>query len=585
MPNRLEPLNITSFVGGLNLRRNQFQLAEDESPDLLNVDIDPRGGFSTRKGWQRWNVDEIIDIETDPWEPRNLFVHTAGSGAKRFYVVNDGLVHHADNLGVFDPAPLTCTATPHGADFAAWGDDTYVARGMGTASVRVSSTGTVTTLDNDGWSEVDTPTLNVMPQFEYVEEHAGYLFGAVTIEAATTRYHRLRWSHPGRPDAWREDDFIDIEQTGGRITALLSYQDHLLIFKTTSVWALFGYDQDSWQLVKISEKAGCPSPTAVSRSERGVFFYSPIGVGGVYGYNGGEPIYLTERLQLAFDETTAHDNVFVSWAGRRLWVSVPWIKDVGATVNPSTTFVLDTDIGEDGAWTAYRSEFGGLASIFDGSDSGGIYPLAAFWSTQTSCLVTVDFIDDAYDVVLEPYVLGIDTGDSYLVTEQTLPEDEEEILVLGSEFVGQPFDAYYRTRWLHAGWPDRKKSWRRPSFICREVPRTTDLLVESYRDYNETTVHRVRTLRVEAQGTTFWREDGFDAAEGDGFDWSSLGADDPSGRGADWGSQFKGSKLIRSGSMGVARAVQLKVRASPHTMRQRWGVDGIVAKVVMRRFR
>ena len=63
MPNRLQPLDLMDFTGGLNLRKNQFQLAENESPDLLNVDIDPRGGFYTRKGWQRWNDDDIIDME------------------------------------------------------------------------------------------------------------------------------------------------------------------------------------------------------------------------------------------------------------------------------------------------------------------------------------------------------------------------------------------------------------------------------------------------------------------------------------------------------------------------------------------
>jgi hypothetical protein len=41
MVNRLEPLNLMDFTGGINLRRNQFQLADNESPDLLNVDIDP----------------------------------------------------------------------------------------------------------------------------------------------------------------------------------------------------------------------------------------------------------------------------------------------------------------------------------------------------------------------------------------------------------------------------------------------------------------------------------------------------------------------------------------------------------------
>lgn len=38
------------FRGGMNLRADQFELSPNESPDLLNVDIDPRGGVEQRNG-------------------------------------------------------------------------------------------------------------------------------------------------------------------------------------------------------------------------------------------------------------------------------------------------------------------------------------------------------------------------------------------------------------------------------------------------------------------------------------------------------------------------------------------------------
>ena len=45
---------------------------------------------------------------------------------------------------------------------------------------------------------------------------------------------------------------------------------------------------------------------------------------------------------------------------------------------------------------------------------------------------------------------------------------------------------------------------------CRQVARDIDLLVETFRDYNETTIHRTRTLRVRAEGDAYWTETGFD---------------------------------------------------------------------------
>ena len=38
----------SDFTGGLNLRADQFNLEYNESPALLNVEVDPRGGVRRR---------------------------------------------------------------------------------------------------------------------------------------------------------------------------------------------------------------------------------------------------------------------------------------------------------------------------------------------------------------------------------------------------------------------------------------------------------------------------------------------------------------------------------------------------------
>jgi hypothetical protein len=579
MVNRLEPLNLMDFTGGLNLRRNQFQLGENESPDMLNVDVDPRGGFFTRKGWQRWNATEIVDVETAEWRPRNAFVHTHANGDQFINVVNDHKIFWAGSDTVFAQlAGVTADAAPHGADFTPWGDVVYIVCGMLRPSVRVSGLGVVTPMADDTWSEVETPVSNAMPQAEFVAGHAGYLFVAVTNEADGNHFARVRWSHPNKPDSWRADDYLDIDSGGGRITGIMSFRDHLLIFKTNSMWALYGYDEDSWQLIKVSISVGCPAITAATRSETAVFFFSASDKGGVYAYSGESPTYISENLRPAFEDILAYENVFVSWAGRKLWVGVPWVKEIGATAAVSSLFVFDPDVG-GGAWTMYRSEWGAVGPVLDGSDVNAKYPLAALWSEHVAIMVTLDYINDAYDLLLDdPSIAALPDG--YVVTDVGA-----EIAVGGSQFLGQAFNAYYRTRWLHAGWPERKKSWRRPTFVCRQVAADVDLLVETYRDYNESTIHRSRTLRVRAEGPNYWTETGHTEALVGGFDWTEGGLADPSGTGADWGAQRSGSNLIRAGSMGLARSVQMRVRASPNTPRQRWGVDGIVAKFVNRRFR
>lgn len=50
MARNIQLQSITSFAGGLNLRSDPYELAKNESPDLMNVDLDPRGGVEQRRG-------------------------------------------------------------------------------------------------------------------------------------------------------------------------------------------------------------------------------------------------------------------------------------------------------------------------------------------------------------------------------------------------------------------------------------------------------------------------------------------------------------------------------------------------------
>ena len=60
---------------------------------------------------------------------------------------------------------------------------------------------------------------------------------------------------------------------------MIPYSDRLLIFKPDSVWALFGYDAETWELTNISRTVGCVHQQAICRNEAGVFFLSwPQGI-------------------------------------------------------------------------------------------------------------------------------------------------------------------------------------------------------------------------------------------------------------------------------------------------------------------
>ena len=125
MPNRLEPVNLIDFTGGLNLRRNQFQLANNESPEMNNISIDPLGGIYTRRGWDRAS-DDIVESETT-WDPRRAFMTQLSDGSDIIYVAANNTVFSGGTDGVFTDLALDADAIPHMADFAVFGDDTYIA--------------------------------------------------------------------------------------------------------------------------------------------------------------------------------------------------------------------------------------------------------------------------------------------------------------------------------------------------------------------------------------------------------------------------------------------------------------------------
>jgi len=51
------------FTGGLNLRADQFNIGANESPAMLNVEVDPRGGVRRRDGVTKINSD-VVEAES-----------------------------------------------------------------------------------------------------------------------------------------------------------------------------------------------------------------------------------------------------------------------------------------------------------------------------------------------------------------------------------------------------------------------------------------------------------------------------------------------------------------------------------------
>ena len=601
MANRLEPINMVDFTGGLNLRADQFQLEENESPEMNNVVIDPLGGIYTRKGWERWNNPDVV-TETQAWDPRRAFLHQLSDGTDVIYIASAGAIYAALADGNFSVlSGVVAEATPHDADFVAWGDDLFIACGRQRRAARRRGLNAATLMVSAGastWNDDYTaPGAHgtVIPQAELLEAHAGYLFAANITEdvGASVRPNRVRWSHPTSPTDWASQDFFDIDVGGSHITGLMSFEDHLLIFKPDGVWALYGYDLDSFQLIQKSTTIGAVSPQGITRSETVVFFYSASDRGGIYAYGGERPMEVSAQLRRALQNLVAPELVWVGWLGRKLWVTLPWTYS-GPTSDNSAVFVYDPSLGSTGAWVYYTSPVGNLGPLVGGSNiDSQARPMGVLRAGECRCVVQLDARDDAADQVQLVAVLAATSSmgsgptvgthtasfnDPYLMTGND-PESVAAAEIIMSGMPGlEPFETYYRTPWIHAGWPTRKKSFRRPDFVCRDTGRNYFLQVRSYRDYEELNAKRQYRVEVPAGGAeTRWGH--FTWRRGTGEDHQGLPPD-----GVLWGQGNKQGALIRRGtSFGLCRSLQLRVAGATPSVQ--WGVNAIILKIVMRRFR
>lgn len=381
----IQVLPAVDFTGGLNLRANPFQLDYNESPDLNNVDVNPYGGIRQRGAITSWrgvpNAISNIWLSRDDLDTPTLVVAegsgysllTEGASAARRVepkdtnVVSDGTQQAVmGTCPTYDGSPLYVQRAGLYAPqvvyaFAASGAITIV---LGTA------TGTTARDSNPGGN---------MPVAQLIATHGAYTFvGNLSWKAFNVHplASRIRFSHPGSSEDWHTDDYFDVaKHDGDFVTALVSMSDRLVIFKNRSMWALFGTDIDTFQLVKIAN-VGCPSQQAVTVADGGLYFYS--WGNGLMSYDGNIPQVVSTNLEPVVTQglinSTYQLKISVGWINRRVWLSVP----LNSATSNNTTYVYDPALrrrrGSEGAWVRYDY---GVGPMLQWSAASGPIGIAA----------------------------------------------------------------------------------------------------------------------------------------------------------------------------------------------------------------
>ena len=520
---KLETLE--SFTGGLNLRTDQFNLEDNESPDLLNVLVDPRGGIRMRDGVDRRNTTALSADVKGIWA-----LHT-DSGTNHLMVNYGTKVAYSTTANFTDLTGITARTD---------GSRVY---GMTMNNVAYGVSYDKVSFKWDGSSAADLGTTldgsaGNFPQAQYVAFWNNFAWAAYTYESATGYKYRVRWSNANNPERWAATDYVDIDkgEHGDYITGLCPMGDRLLIFKSNSVYAIFGFDSDSFQVVTLTDSVGSVPLSQPISTPYGVFFW--YADQGVFAYNKENFSWVFDKIAPAITDgrISFTSNPQLAWGNQKAYVSVDWTEE-GATTR--RTFIYDPTLGPTGAWV--------LTDI----DAGPLYAYRPPNSSPTvfaGCVANTGVVVDVEDEQNR-------TSDRYASSTET------------------HISSHFFTTWMTGKNPIVKKRWGRPRMVT-SAESTITLPVDIYKDYDKSA--QTTSFDVAVAGKT-------STSRWDTAKWDD--SDDSSDYVAKWDAIARSltADVINLPTLGTAKSISMKV--SGPTSDNHWEVNALAFTYTPRRLR
>ena len=571
MPNPIVFSIKNDFTGGINFRADQFQLAENESPFLMNMDVDPRGGAFSRAGIQLKHSTPVGVAQTT-WNPKGLFNYALAGTPTIMLTTGEnadpGEIWYSTG-GNFSRLQLTGPVTlnveeSEGASITQWEESVYFTRGIDLTSCKWTypAFAEASTLLASGptWQPYITPTGGYMPKARHCRNHANKLFVAHTREDGLEYPNRLRWSHEGLPEDWAEEDYIDITAGGNGIRGLAIVDGQLLIFKPKATYLLMGYENDNFQLVEVSTIHGVEFPGQIAEGDGGVYFFDfPKGLF-FYNRNGMQDLFLRLEPIIINNQVgqDALDQITLSFVGNRLWISMPY-NPTPNSVSPDyacVNFVFDSTIGQYGAYTMYQHTSGyGFVHGCDWRDSS----------------------DENWALMLTPNTSNISpavTEAQFVVYVDDYENAIEDDVWNGTAAVETLFPTTYTTSWFDESRYVQDKTFVGPNYVLKEVEATTTVTVEVFYNYNSTDVRRTQQIQLVPDASPalagFYGSTTLPAPPGTEYDGIAV-----------YGNNSIGPSLIKGQRLGRCRAVQLTF-LGPTTQfsapGRKWGINSIAYK-------
>ena len=551
----------SDFKGGLNLRADQFNIAENESPAMLNVEVDPRGGVRRRDAVVKVNAtaldDEIVSLFTHYEAGQNQIIasvnpSTAPSTTEMYWNENAsgnfaGPMDRTDGTLVFSGSQPATGVTFNGF--------TYIVNGSMLAAPH--STGAAIKWHGDNvlpgsYPGYMTPDLDGsdghFPCARYATTWADHVWVAYTLEGADTHKNRVRFSKNGDAENWTASDYIDIDigEDGDHITAIIPDADRLLVFKQNSVYAIAGFDRDSWQVRNITRTAGCRVGTQPVAATAGVFFW--YAEEGVYLSSYDDVAWVFERIKPAMTYDVGQPALTLDtppslmWFDERLWVSVDYQSDDNISGssqnNRRNVFVWDPSLGPTGSWTRHDINARSLLAYRPSGDSHLGIGVTSHITTVAS-FDRISKLDQNYDY--DDYVGAV-----------------------------SEINSFYHTGWFVGNRPTFPKRWGKTRTVILSDNNCV-IFMYIYKDYDPSTalIGYYKTL-TGLDSPALWDAE---TSEWDDAEWQPEGTSDK-------------YAFLRWPTVGTAQAISLRFQVSPApSTRGKWGITSVIGMYRTRRLR
>jgi len=535
------------FRGGLNYRTDQFDLQENESPDLLNVSVDPRGGVAMREGVTTYNQTALAA------NVKGIFSYYNDDGTNKVLVNSGVKVYAFDTSSTATAFTDIGTITNRTNGSRVYGL-TINNRAYGVSGDLVSFYYTGSAAADLG-TTLDGTTGN-FPIAQYVTHWNNLAWVGNTVESSVAYKNRVRFSNVNLPEQWSNLDYIDVGkgEGGDYVTGVVGHNDRLMIFKSNSTYALFGFDGDSFQLVTVSETVGSVPLSSPVSTPYGVFFWHDQE--GVYLYDGTNMTWLFERLKPAIDDGrfTFANAPQLAWANNKLYVSLDYYNaDTNSTERRMCVYDPTTN-----AWVLWDVDAFAVHTHHTPNAKPVLYGATTGRSVVTDGSGT----------------LAANTGRVVSIDSGGTPADR---YFWNSEYFGTNIDSYFQSAWVKTKNPIVRKRWGQIRLII-SAEETGTLGVEVFHDYDTSEFARDYSLQVTGRagassvwGTATWQLATDESGSAGNGIWSA-------------GTNQQVTDVAKLGTGGTAAAICIKV-TGPTLQQASWEVNGMAFPYKARRMR